>query len=53
MAKPLIPKGKILPYSELLNIAVIKRSDVEEMKRLTHPTLQPFINAVPIRSKQP
>ncbi|MBD2771149.1 hypothetical protein [Iningainema tapete] len=38
-------EGKPLPLKQLLELAMIKSQDIEEMKKRSHPTVKPFINA--------
>lgn len=44
------PKGQPLTLEQLLSLATIRQSDVDEMVRLSHRTMKPFVNAA-IRSQ--
>ncbi|MBW4677156.1 MAG: hypothetical protein KME52_25065 [Desmonostoc geniculatum HA4340-LM1] len=47
------PKGQPLKPAQLLELSTIRQSDVDEMVRRSRPHEKFFINALPIRSKQP
>lgn len=43
--KTINPKGESLSLEQLLKFATIRQSDIDEMVRLSHRTMKPFINA--------
>lgn len=45
------PKGAPLTLAQILELATIRQSDVDEMVRRSPPSIKPFINAVSIRPK--
>ncbi|MEH2384912.1 MAG: hypothetical protein V7K14_03775 [Nostoc sp.] len=47
-SKTFKPNGQPLTLDQLLNLATIRQSDVDEMVKRTHKSLKSLINAVPI-----
>ncbi|MFB2768575.1 hypothetical protein ACE1AT_04685 [Pelatocladus sp. BLCC-F211] len=43
------PRGQPLTLVQLFELATIRQSSVDEMVKRSHPTLKPFVNAVPVR----